>query len=336
MPAVSVIVPIYNVEKYLPECLDSLLAQTFADWEAILVDDGSPDGCPAICDEYAQRDARFRVVHQKNSGVSAARNAALRVAQGEFVAFLDGDDTLDAQMLENCLGLAKTHSADIVSTGMIHLSEDSVATPCSPPPEKLFRGRSASYGALFDPQIRPSCVTAKLFRRSLFGGIQFPTDMTVSEDAYIVPGLFAGANCVVCAPSADSYRAHIRNNSATGVFRVSNLEQTLRSAEKLVRFTYENFPEYAQEARARYLRVLLFNLDTLYLLDNYRAHPAWKWHRRMLRRRIFQIVFSQSKQLEPLRRRYALATLIWPSKAEHVARAYYSKGRGMHTEALEG
>ena len=91
---VSVIVPAYNVEDYLPRCLDSLLAQTFRDFELILVDDGSTDTTGAICDRYGETDARVRVLHQANAGVSAARNRALEIASGAFITFVDADDTV--------------------------------------------------------------------------------------------------------------------------------------------------------------------------------------------------------------------------------------------------
>lgn len=92
MPFFSVIIPVYKAEPYLRECVDSVLGQSFDDFELILVDDGSPDGCPAICDEYAEKDSRVRVIHQDNGGVSSARNAGMRAAVGEYLAFLDSDD----------------------------------------------------------------------------------------------------------------------------------------------------------------------------------------------------------------------------------------------------
>ena len=91
-PLLSIIVPIYNVEEYLPECLNSIFAQTFTDYELILVDDGSPGNCPKMCDEAAAKDARVRVIHQKNGGLSAARNAGLDIARGEWIGFIDSDD----------------------------------------------------------------------------------------------------------------------------------------------------------------------------------------------------------------------------------------------------
>ena len=103
MPTVSVIVPVYKVEPYLRKCVDSVLAQSFADFELILVDDGSPDTCGAICDEYAAQDARVRVIHKENAGLSSARNAGLAVAQGEFVCFVDSDDFVDPVLLENAV-----------------------------------------------------------------------------------------------------------------------------------------------------------------------------------------------------------------------------------------
>lgn len=95
----SIVIPVYNVASYLRECLDSVLAQTFTDWEAICVDDGSTDGSGSILDEYAVRDGRFRIIHQKNAGVSAARNAALDVAQGEWIWFVDADDMIHPRAL---------------------------------------------------------------------------------------------------------------------------------------------------------------------------------------------------------------------------------------------
>ena len=99
MPKISVIVPVYNVEKYLRRCIDSILGQTFTDFELILVYDGSPDNCPAICDEYAKKDNRIRVIHQENQGQAAARNHAIAQANGEWVCFVDSDDMIHPQML---------------------------------------------------------------------------------------------------------------------------------------------------------------------------------------------------------------------------------------------
>lgn len=117
-PKVSVIVPIYNVEKYLDECMHSLLNQTLRDIEIIMVDDESPDNCPKMCDEYAKRDARVKVIHKKNAGLGFARNSGLDVASGEFVAFIDSDDFVDLNMFEHLYQVAKEYHADEVRCGI--------------------------------------------------------------------------------------------------------------------------------------------------------------------------------------------------------------------------
>lgn len=113
MPKVSIIVPVYKAEKYLHRCIDSILAQTFTDWECILVDDGSPDGSGAICDEYAAKDARIRVIHKENGGVSSARNMAMGIITGKWLTFVDSDDCLYNNALQRWIGVAENNNLDL-------------------------------------------------------------------------------------------------------------------------------------------------------------------------------------------------------------------------------
>lgn len=115
MPAISVIIPIYNVEKYLRRCLDSVKNQTFQDWEAICVNDGSPDNSAAILEEYAAQDARFKIVNKENGGLSDARNAGMAVATGDYILYLDSDDFIHPQTMEIAYSLALRDGSDIVS-----------------------------------------------------------------------------------------------------------------------------------------------------------------------------------------------------------------------------
>ena len=112
---ISVIVPVYKVEKYLKRCVDSILAQTYPCLEVILVDDGSPDGCPAICDEYAREDRRVRVIHKENGGLSDARNAGIDAAKGKFLGFVDSDDYVHPRFYELLLQALKGEGADIAT-----------------------------------------------------------------------------------------------------------------------------------------------------------------------------------------------------------------------------
>ena len=113
-PLISIIVPVYKVEQYLHRCINSILAQTFENFELILVDDGSPDNCGKICDEYAQKDNRIKVIHQKNSGTIIARNAGIKIATGKYLGFVDSDDYIKPQMYEKLYNCISSDNYDIV------------------------------------------------------------------------------------------------------------------------------------------------------------------------------------------------------------------------------
>jgi glycosyltransferase involved in cell wall biosynthesis len=139
MPVISIIVPVYKVEPYLRRCLDSVLAQTFTDYECILVDDGSPDECPVLCDEYAENYPQMRVIHQENGGLSDARNMGIRSAAGEYIVLLDSDDLLAAHdALENLyLVIMKTNPQVIFNSKLITFAEDKYCSSCDGINEKI-------------------------------------------------------------------------------------------------------------------------------------------------------------------------------------------------------
>lgn len=183
MPSVSVIVPVYNVEKYLRRCVDSVLAQTLTDFELILVDDGSTDGSPAICDEYARGDTRVKVIHQKNAGVSAARNAGLDAARGEYVAFVDSDDYVDERYLEKLLApgcdLCICGAKIILEDGIVQSYISPQAEVCDMSPEKITQFLESNYrtyvwGKVFGKKLIDSCE------------LRFDTNIYHSEDALLV------------------------------------------------------------------------------------------------------------------------------------------------------
>lgn len=115
---ISVIVPVYKVEKYLDQCVASIVSQSFSDLEIILVDDGSPDNCPAMCDAWAKRDSRIRVIHKENGGLSDARNAGMAAAKGSFIGFVDSDDIIPPEMYQVLFSLLKQDDSDIAACGI--------------------------------------------------------------------------------------------------------------------------------------------------------------------------------------------------------------------------
>ena len=112
-PLISVVIPIYKVEKYLCECVDSVINQTYTNLEIILVDDGSPDNCPAICDDYASKDSRIKVIHKENGGQSSARNAGIKIAKGEYISFIDSDDYVSPVYIEQLYSTLKRSGAGL-------------------------------------------------------------------------------------------------------------------------------------------------------------------------------------------------------------------------------
>lgn len=128
MPEISVIVPVYKAEQYLERCVKSILEQTYQNFELILVDDGSPDNCPTMCDEWAEKDNRVHVIHKKNGGASSARNAGLKIAKGNWIAFADSDDWLDKTALKTLYDLAKKYNVPMAIGGMRVVQEDTNAS----------------------------------------------------------------------------------------------------------------------------------------------------------------------------------------------------------------
>lgn len=126
MPKVSIIVPVYKVEIYLDRCLSSILSQTFSDFEVVLVDDGSPDNCPQMCDSFAHMDSRVKVIHKQNEGLGMARNSGLDVAEGEYVIFVDSDDWMDINQCESLVNTIEKESADVVLCGHKLVNDEAV------------------------------------------------------------------------------------------------------------------------------------------------------------------------------------------------------------------
>ena len=186
LPKISVIVPVYNVAKYLPQCLESLIAQTLQDLEILLINDGSTDGSAEILRSYAAKDPRFRLIERNNGGYSAARNTGLQEVRGEFVGFVDADDWVEPDMFQHLLGLAEAHEADIAQCGFSwYMEQDgrTIAKDNSWIPPLLARSGGSLRGSeaiLFED----IAIWKKIYRRSLLeaGDLTFDEGMPMGED----------------------------------------------------------------------------------------------------------------------------------------------------------
>lgn len=180
---ISVIVPVYKVEKYLHRCVDSILNQTYKNLEVILIDDGSPDNCSAICDEYAAKDSRVRVFHQKNAGVSAARNAGLDAATGDYIAFVDSDDWLEPDMYQTLHDVLQKSQADIACCEC-YLEEGSAAKVLTVGEKGCSSIEEFLQGAVIGQNHALIALWTKLYRRHIFDSVRF-VEGIVSEDCVI-------------------------------------------------------------------------------------------------------------------------------------------------------
>lgn len=192
MPKVSLIVPIYNTQEYLEECICSIQAQTFSDYEVILVDDGSTDESSLICDKYSDIDQRFIVIHKENEGVSVARNVALDVASGEYIGFVDSDDTLEPNMLSDYMELINKYGPDLVhSIGPVNLrtTEDSGNL-------YFYNKNNAMTEFYHGSKIRGS-LWLGLFKKETIGDLRFPKDINHWEDYAFIAVFLSNASQII-------------------------------------------------------------------------------------------------------------------------------------------
>lgn len=197
IPAINIIVPVYNVEKYLQQCLEAILNQTFQEWECIIVDDGSTDGSGQICDQYAGLDPRFEVIHKPNGGLSMARNTALDKAKGEYIAFIDSDDWPEPHYLEILHNLIKKHEADVVQCGFQRVFTSYKREKPLVDKECVINKEEAIL-SLLDSSKLPCFVWNKLFRREIITD-KFPINQNF-EDAFTVPLWFKHIKKMVMSP----------------------------------------------------------------------------------------------------------------------------------------
>ncbi len=184
-PKISVIVPVYNVEKYLPRCIDSILAQTFTDFELLLIDDGSRDRSGEICDEYAKKDNRIRIFHKENGGVSSARNIGLDNARGEWLAFIDSDDMVDTDYLT----LYGYEDADVIEKNYCVCDGNLKRKKFYPVEERIFNTQKDYFH--FYVNKRNNALWNKIIRRDLTLGIYFNNSVSVGEDFLFYIGFIA-------------------------------------------------------------------------------------------------------------------------------------------------
>lgn len=222
MDLISVIVPVYNVAPYIEDCLKCILNQTYENIEIILVDDGSTDGSGDICDSFSKKDVRIRVCHQKNSGVSVARNTGVSIAKGEYIAFIDSDDCVAPNLLEYLYQLIKRHSVDIGICGHVHCFNRNEISFREESEQKIYDKEDAIVELLYQKSFLTS-LWGKIFPRSYFEDIRFPEGM-IFEDSAVVYKLFDKATKIAYGNAGIYAYIHREKSITTKIFSKSDCD----------------------------------------------------------------------------------------------------------------
>lgn len=207
MPLISVIVPVFKVEKYIHKCIDSILSQTFNDFELFLVDDGSPDNCGKICDEYAEKDSRIIVIHKENGGLSDARNAALNRVNGEYITFIDSDDYVSAYHLETMFNALEITGADIALANITSFNDEEYDDSLYKPTTEM---KTLTGIDIFSTLNRPNAC-AKLYKKNIYSNIRFPVGR-LYEDVFIWHDVLSKVDRIVLT-GVNSYFYYYRTDS---------------------------------------------------------------------------------------------------------------------------
>lgn len=272
---VSIIVPVYNAEKYIEACIQSVLKQTYTDWELVLVDDGSTDESINICRSYADKDARIQVISQKNQGVSAARNTGLANAHGEYITFVDSDDELEPVAVELLLNDILSNKADISSAaksivtldGRVYCSHDNGEIRIFENDEMIKRSLA------YDDRTR--AVHGMLFDTCFLNDVRFISGHNINEDGYFLFECYAKKPKVV-QHNVSVYKYYQRENSASRSKFAEKYLDMLYFSDLKMKYIQEKMPELIDDAKNMQVRTCLLFLDVLCKTNDKKYRPIQK------------------------------------------------------------
>lgn len=252
-PLITVIVPCYKVEKYLSKCIESVIAQTYQNLEIILVDDGSPDNCGKICDEYADKDSRIKVIHKPNGGLSDARNDAIDVAKGEFLTFVDSDDTISEGHIDELYRLVEKYDCKLsICQWQTFREGHKLVIDQKPAKEICYQTPQEAVKAMFYQEEFDNAACVKLYHKSLFDEIRFPKGL-LFEDDYTVYQLLFKSNKVAYS-NRITYYYLLRSDSIEGAtFSKKKMDSALEVLRSLEDEHWDLISQVLPAYRSRYL-----------------------------------------------------------------------------------
>lgn len=261
---ISIIVPVYNAERFLKECIESILNQTYAEIELLLIDDGSSDSSGEICDAYAKTDSRIRVEHQENKGVSAARNLGIDLSQGEYIIFVDADDVVGPYMVERYLSTLENTGADICiseCTGKLeNISNPGIQFPTA------FSAKEALHNTLALGISNMGPVT-KIIRRSALEGLYFPSDIKFAEDQLFNIQLFTSVTKIAYLPECHYYYRYSPEWSTTSKKFEEKIKTALTAFDEMEKIILNKMPDLIYDVKRKKTRLSLRIIDIMIKLQ---------------------------------------------------------------------
>lgn len=264
---ISVIVPVYKVEAYLDRCIQSIVGQSYNNLEIILVDDGSPDNCPSLCDAWAAKDSRIKVIHKENGGLSDARNAGLSVSSGTYIAFVDSDDLIAPTMMEQLLAALKQEGADIAECNYTLFTNELPAEEDSDHKKAVGYEIKEAMLSLLDEHTFKYTVWNKLYCREIFHSLQFEVGR-LHEDVFFTYQAFGLCKRVAKIETSLYYYRQRIGSIMGSEFSVRNLD-SLEARKRQYLYMKANFPELSGKAQSQVLgNCLYLGQKALYCSDS--------------------------------------------------------------------
>lgn len=294
-PLISVIVPVYKVEEYLAACVDSILAQTYENLEIILVDDGSPDNCGKICDSYAKKDSRIKVIHKENGGVSSARNAALDVINGEYVGFVDSDDTVRPEMFETLYKKIVENSADVAICKFDYCQNQTGDDFSDQSGETLIFEPEKAVANMLVGKYYAGQLCNKLFSTKLVGDSRLDTNIHVYEDLLLSVILMLKAKKICYFPKK-LYNCHIRDGSA---FRSAFNEKQLTAHDACLKIIEHIKSLGIYDTMKKYTDASVLLCNCTFMLRLYRCKEHRKKYSAFVRKNLRSYLNRESFRLLP-------------------------------------
>lgn len=266
-PKISVVLPIYKVEKYLETCVKAMTGQTYQNLEIILVDDGSPDGCPALCDELAKTDERIRVLHKENGGLSDARNAGTQIATGEYITFVDSDDVVTDTYVEYLYSLIEKYGCDMSVCTHTVVFEDGKKIPYGDGTDEMLDAKECLRRMLYHDVIDTSA-WAKLYRTDMAREILYPKGK-LFEDIGTTYRFFLASGKIACGYQSQYFYMQRQNSIVSGKFNPHKLD-LLEMTDKMAEDVEKVYPDLAQAILRRRVYARFSTLNQMLDVDGYR------------------------------------------------------------------